>query len=87
VEFLVAMAEKGHAIAQNNLGFCYHYGYGVPQNKTEAAQLYRLAVDQGYTTAQNNLGYCYHYGCGVPQNNTEMARLYRLAADQGVPAA
>ena len=46
VEFLVAMAGKGHAIAQTNLGTCYRFGYGVSQDVGEAVQLYRLAADQ-----------------------------------------
>ena len=34
-------------MAQNNLGRCYQYGFGVTQDYLEAAKWYRLAADKG----------------------------------------
>ena len=87
VDFLKAMAEKGHAIARRNLGYCYDGGQGVAQDCNKAVRLYRLAADQGYAVAQSNLGYCYAHGQGVAQDYGEAVRWYRLAADQGLAIA
>lgn len=77
------LADDGEPTAQNNLGFMYYEGQGVPQDYVEAARLYRLSADQGHLTAQYNLGYMYHEGQGVPQDHVEAAKWYRLSADQG----
>jgi TPR repeat protein len=39
-------------VAQNDLGFMYSTGEGVPQDDTEAGRWYRLAADQGLAEAQ-----------------------------------
>ena len=54
---LRALAERGNAEAQLNLGQAYAYGQGVTQDGAEALRWYRLAADQGHV-----LG---HYGLGV----------------------
>lgn len=73
MEFLIAMAEKGHAMAQKNLGYCFFYGLGVPKNYAEAGRLYRLADEQGCSAAQTNLRRCYEFG---KKNDAEAFRLY-----------
>ena len=75
-------AEKGHAIAQNNLGGMYAYGRGVPQDDAEAVKWYRQAAEQGEAEAQYNLGLMYANGAGVPENDAEAVKWYRLAAEQ-----
>jgi TPR repeat protein len=55
----------------------------VPQDKTQAARLFRQAAEQGFADAQINLGLCYEEGEGVPQDKAQAARLFRQAADQG----
>jgi len=40
-------AEQGYASAQNNLGFMYAYGRGVPQDYAEAAKWYRVKQKLG----------------------------------------
>ena len=77
-------ADQGVAQAQNNLGFMYKNGQGVPQDYAEAAKWYRLAADQGHASAQSTLGVMYSQGKGVPQDYAEAVKWYRLAADQGV---
>jgi hypothetical protein len=80
-------AEQGYAPAQDNLGWMYQKGRGVPQDYKEAVKWYRLAAEQGYAYGQNNLGVMYEQGRGVSQDNKEAVRLYRLAADQGYALA
>ncbi|MFI3278414.1 MAG: tetratricopeptide repeat protein [Rikenellaceae bacterium] len=76
-------AEQGYAMAQCSLGYCYHMGYGVTQNLSEAVKWYRKAAEQGYAAAQCNLGICYEYGQGVAKNHIEAAKWYRKAIEQG----
>ncbi len=83
-----ANKENASGLAQNNLGYIYDKGIGVPQNHSEAARLFKLAADQGMALAQYNLGYFYQNGLGVvEQNYKEAARLFKLAADQGFASA
>jgi uncharacterized protein len=54
------LAERGHATAQNNLGFMYDKGQGVPQDYAAAMGWYRKAAEQGDANAQYNLGSLYY---------------------------
>lgn len=77
------MAEKGHAIAQSNLGAMYYWGRGVAQDYREAVKWFRLAAAQGNAEAQLWLGLMYAYGYGITQDYQEAAKWFRLAAAQG----
>jgi len=74
-----ALAEKGDAGAQLNLGYMYDNGYGVPQDYKEAIKWYRKAAEQGNDRAQYNLGLMYDIGYGVPQNNVRAHMWYDIA--------
>ena len=76
-------ATSGDADAQNNLGFMYATGQGIPKDYAEAARWYRKAADQDYPDAQNNLGVMYNNGQGFPRDYAEAIRWYRKAADLG----
>jgi len=77
------LADQGHAGAQNNLGWMFRLGWGVPRNYAEAMKWYRLAADQGNAAAQFHLGLMFLNGWGVPLNYAETIKWYHLAADQG----
>ena len=83
VQYFFAAAEKGYSTAQDWMGYCYEYGYGVTQNYAEAVKWYRKAADQGSSYSANRLAECYYYGRGVEKSYGEATRLYRLAADNG----
>ncbi len=75
-------AEKGNALAQNNLGAIYEAGEGaLPRNEREALRLYQLAADQGLPGAQSNLGAMCATGHGVQRNEREAVRLWMMAAE------
>ena len=82
-----ALAERGQANAQLNLGYMYDTGKGVAQNDAEAVKWYQRAADQGLALAQGTLGAMYAKGRGVPQNDLEAVKWYRRAAEQGGPQA
>jgi len=81
------LAERGDAVAQNNLGALYDSGLGVAQDHAEAARWFRKAADQGSAVAQNNLAILFDDGKGVAQDRAKAAIWYRKAADQGLAAA
>ena len=76
-------AEKGHAMAQNNLGGMYANGRSVPQNDAEAVKWYRLSAEQGFAPAQNDLGLMYANGTGGPQDDVLAYAWLNLAVEQG----
>ena len=79
-------AEKGHAVAEANLGMIYYWGnekYNVEQDYDEAVKWTRLAAEKGHAVAQNLLGVCYGQGAGVEQSDNKALKWYRLAAEKG----
>ena len=87
VKWFRKAAEQNLALAQCNLGFCYHEGLGVATNYAEAVKWYRKAAGQNYAEAQYNLGACYDFGLGVTRDYTEAVKWYRMAAEQNCAAA
>ncbi len=80
---LQARARRGDPKAQFDLGVCYRFGQGVPQDEAAAVAWYLKAAEQGYDKAQYNLGVCYDGGTGTPKDHAEAAKWYRRAAHQG----
>jgi TPR repeat protein len=88
LEQLRQLAEGGYPAAQNDLGWMYQNGRGVPQNDRKAIKWYRKAAESGnLAKAQDNLGWMYQHGRGVPQNDEEAIKWYRKAAEGGYSAA
>ena len=81
--FVLKAAEKGLALAQNNLAVLYTKGEGVPKDLNEAVRWYRRAADQGLPLALKNLGALSASG-NAPELKAEEARLfYEQAAERG----
>lgn len=78
-----AAAERGHALAQHNMGRNYACGNGVVQDLVEAVHWYRLAAEQGAACAQVNLGQCILAGRGVGRDVAAGLRWLESAASQG----
>ena len=71
----------------NNLGACYHNGFGCKQEMARAIHWYRQAARAGCTEALDNLGRCYKEGNGVQQDLDRAADIFRQAAMMGHPKA
>lgn len=83
---LLARANKEDERAQNELGYRFEKGVGVPVNHSEAVKWYRKSAEQGNAAAQNNYAnYLYAGKGGVPQDYTEAAKWFRKSAEQGNP--
>ena len=52
IEEIRKAAEQGEAKAQNNLGYMYDQGEGVPEDDSEAVKWYRKAAEQGHAWSQ-----------------------------------
>src|SRR5215467_15991684 len=78
-----ALADKGDAKAENNLGRLYHDGKGVTQDFAEALKWFQQAAAQGEPAAEYNLGLAYENGEGVPKDVMQAMMWYQRAADQG----
>ena len=83
LESLKALAEKGDAKAQYNLGVIYYYGQGVSEDGKEAVKWYRKAAEQGHAEAQLSLGKAYFQGDTGRPDDKEAVKWYRKAAEQG----
>jgi len=55
IRWYKAAAERGHLIAQNNLGLHYRDGKGIERDPAEAYKWLSLAADRKYGLAENNL--------------------------------
>jgi TPR repeat protein len=51
-------------MAQNDLGFMYEKGRGVPQNDVKAVEWYSKAANQNDARGKTNLGFMYENGRG-----------------------
>lgn len=77
-------ARGGYAAGQNQLGWLYRYGVGVPMDYKLAETWYRAASEQGCAFGTENLGQLYERGLGVSEDPAEACRLYGLAAERKV---
>jgi len=76
-------AVQGDDRAQNNLGYMYSNGKGVPRNYAEAIRWYRRAANQGNAQAQFNLGFMHAHGKGLRRDYRAAVRWFRRAAGRG----
>ncbi len=76
-------AAGGNVSALYTLGLMYEQGYGVVQDKYQAALCYRKAAEKGQVQAQYRLGYLYYHGQGVSRDLQLAAHWYKKAAEQG----
>lgn len=83
VQYYEKSANKGNPNAQNNLGVCYYYGQGVPQDYKKAVWYFYDSAKQGNPVAQNNMGECFEKGHGVTIDNNKAVSYYLAAAKQG----
>lgn len=49
------LAQQGDPIAQNNLGYFYNHGMGVPEDYAQARYWYEKSAQQGFVEAQFHL--------------------------------
>jgi TPR repeat protein len=82
MKLFTAAANAGNTKAAVQVGWCYQFAAGVPQNLPEAARWYRKAADAGNSRGQKNLGALYEEGRGVPEDWVEAVKWYARSAAQ-----
>lgn len=83
----IKKANEGDMVAQNQIGLCYEYGYGVAKDQKMAFSWYMKAAEQGYPRAQGNVGNCYFCGRGIKQDFNLAILWFKKAAEQGNAAS
>jgi TPR repeat protein len=76
-------AGHGSPEAQNQIGYFYQAGIGVPKDARLAAHWYQLAAASGFPKAKVNLAVAYLRGIGVQQNGDLAVRLFTQAFQDG----
>jgi TPR repeat protein len=82
-----ALAKKGDAKSQYNVGLMYEDGRGVRPDRKAAMKWYMLAAEQGLAEAHNNLGMMYEEGRTVPRDYEAALKWYTYAAHEGIAEA
>lgn len=80
---LLAAANGGLTLAQNELGLFYLSGRMGVADIPAAASWFTRAAQSGFAAAQNNLATLYERGAGVEQSFEKAGQLYALSAQQG----
>ncbi len=83
ISMVRSTAEHGVAEAQNNLGYFYCEGKGVPTNDAEALKWLSRAAEHGCQIAQANLGLMYLHGNGVLRDTNTGYMWLVLAGNAG----
>lgn len=83
IDDLIALAQRGDAVAQQRLAYKYDKGIGVSVDLGKAYELNKKSAKQGNVKAQNNLGALYEMGRGVAKNEERAIFWYEKAAEQG----
>ena len=78
-----ALAQRGNAEANFNLGILDEDGLGVPQNIQAALSHYEKAAIAGSGRAQYRLGLLYSAGAPVPRDEARAGKWLAAAAAQG----
>ena len=78
-------SERGHPLAQFNLGLCFENGKGVDKDLVRAAECYKTAAAQGQAGAMYNLALFYMDGLGgQPKDPQHALELLEEAAENGL---
>ena len=81
VKKLTALAEKGDANAQFDLGWLYNYGgAGVEKDLKQSFLWHKKSAEQGHVEAQAHLAACYYWERGVKSNYEEAFKWFSKAA-------
>jgi TPR repeat protein len=81
-----AASERGSAEALHELGVLHHWGYGVAEDRAQAANFYKRSLDAGYMPAAATLGGLYRDGAGVPKDLPAAVSYFRRATEAGLSA-
>ncbi|HKS65987.1 MAG TPA: tetratricopeptide repeat protein, partial [Candidatus Acidoferrales bacterium] len=76
-------AEHGSDEAEENIGYIFQHGTGVPVDYGKAMSWFVQAAVQGNGDAENQLGWMYQFGEGVQADDARALSWYQLSAARG----
>jgi uncharacterized protein len=74
-------AERGEAVAMNNIGLCFETGKGRTQDFAKAFNWYRSAAERDSATAMYNVGLAFEYGRGTEQSFDQALQWFQRSLD------
>lgn len=80
---IMAKAENGDAVAQNEVGMWYYRGRHYNQDYKIALEWWARAAKQGNVQAIGNMGLCYQTGNGVAADSVMATKLYLRSIKEG----
>src|SRR4030095_10243744 len=80
-------AQQGHPEAQNNMGYLYSVGLGVPKDGEKAMSWWHRSAEAQFTPAQLNLGLAFLDGKLVAKDDAKAFLWIGRAAAQGLAVA
>lgn len=83
VKLLAMLALRGHTESQHNLGYHFHFGFGVPVDYDLAIYWHTLAANAGDTYAMTNLGKIYSEKDGPRWDGPKAIEWYEKAVSKG----
>lgn len=81
------LAERGDAVAQFELGRCYHLGLGTQVEKGTAFLWWKKSAEQGNADAQVRYGTCFGNGDVVKMDWKQAFNWWLKASEQGMSIA
>lgn len=78
-------ADQGDSLGENNVGWCYEKGYGVPVDYKAAVQWYQKSADKGNGYGASNLAHMYICELGVAFDAEAFVKYTCIGAKAGVP--
>ncbi len=79
---LVVKAKDGDAIAQNDLGEAYYYGYETDKDFVKALEWYKKSAAKGNADALFSVGYMLDKAEGTEEDNPSALKWYTQAAQK-----
>ncbi len=83
IKNVLALAEKGDAVAQNEVGGWYYRGRHVNQNYQKALEWWSKSAKQGNAEAIGNMALCYQTGNGIEADSVKASQLYLTSIKKG----
>lgn len=83
IKNVLAKAQAGDAVAQNEVGGWYYRGRHVNQNYKEALQWWTKSANQGNAQAIGNMALCYQTGNGIEADSLKASQLYIKSLEKG----
>ncbi len=81
--WLTKAADKGHRVAQAQMGEYYEHGIAVPKDIAKAVRYYQLSAMQHWWLGEYSLAVDYELGIGVPHDRAMAISLFHRAASDG----